>query len=259
MPEITNAYVVCATPRSGSNLLCDLLSKTRIAGTPMEYWNATYRDYFLKRWGRKGGATDSEYLQLALRAGKTGNGLFSAKIHWYQLEQLSAAFPEPADLPFFTAVPQLHYVFLTRADKLRQAISWYRASHTNKWSSVEARAGNGASPPSPPFCYDSIRRGIDILQQHERAWLDFFDRSGIQPLSLEYSKLCADVVRATRRVLSFIGVAQALTAPIRHSRLEKQRDLMTENWAHAWITESRRNRIHSDSAYGPDWQDGRPL
>src|SRR3954469_9702243 len=34
------SYLVCATPRSGSTLLCETLSKTGVAGNPLEFFEA---------------------------------------------------------------------------------------------------------------------------------------------------------------------------------------------------------------------------
>ena len=39
MPPL-RSYLVCATPRSGSTLLCHLLSQTGLAGRPEEYFEA---------------------------------------------------------------------------------------------------------------------------------------------------------------------------------------------------------------------------
>src|SRR3954453_9127877 len=36
----TRCYLVCATPRSGSTLLCHLLEDTGVAGRPKEYFEA---------------------------------------------------------------------------------------------------------------------------------------------------------------------------------------------------------------------------
>ena len=36
----TISYLVCATPRSGSTLLCHLLDETGLAGHPEEYFEA---------------------------------------------------------------------------------------------------------------------------------------------------------------------------------------------------------------------------
>src|SRR5215217_620949 len=34
------AYLVCATPRSGSTLLCETLRETEVAGNPLEFFEA---------------------------------------------------------------------------------------------------------------------------------------------------------------------------------------------------------------------------
>src|SRR5438309_7660353 len=38
--QVTTSYLVCATPRSGSTLLCEALQNTDIAGCPAEYFEA---------------------------------------------------------------------------------------------------------------------------------------------------------------------------------------------------------------------------
>src|SRR5690349_19289466 len=59
MPVPARSYLVCATPRSGSTLLCRALSQTGVAGRPEEYFEARRktgrppepRDYFDARKG----------------------------------------------------------------------------------------------------------------------------------------------------------------------------------------------------------------
>src|SRR3954469_3299609 len=54
MVVATRSYLVCATPRSGSTLLCRALAQTGVAGRPEEYFEARRdtgrppapRDYF---------------------------------------------------------------------------------------------------------------------------------------------------------------------------------------------------------------------
>ena len=43
MGKVTKSYVVCATPRSGSTLLCALLAGTGVAGNPEEYFERLWR------------------------------------------------------------------------------------------------------------------------------------------------------------------------------------------------------------------------
>src|SRR5215210_6559319 len=97
------SYLVCATPRSGSTLLCELLASTGIAGRPAEYFE-DLRATGLPRQAREyfGGYDDPvvEHLPLLLpgapeapghfeahlgqvvREGTTPNGVFAAKLMW---------------------------------------------------------------------------------------------------------------------------------------------------------------------------------
>ena len=39
-PVPSSSYLICATPRSGSTLLCEALKGTEVAGVPEEYFEA---------------------------------------------------------------------------------------------------------------------------------------------------------------------------------------------------------------------------
>src|SRR3954453_1951322 len=110
-PELS--YLVCATPRSGSTLLCHLLDQTGMAGHPEEYFEAlqhsglprrpeeyfdrerhaniverlAFREMPDERTQREPNplwdpATYDRYLKWALEAGTTENGVFGAKLMW---------------------------------------------------------------------------------------------------------------------------------------------------------------------------------
>src|ERR687888_360892 len=82
-PTVTT-YAVCALPRSGSSLLCELLFNTGLAGAPAGYFDSETRMQFSRRW-----ETDSFDAYLgALLAKKTGpNGVFGFKAHFFQLDE----------------------------------------------------------------------------------------------------------------------------------------------------------------------------
>src|SRR3982751_3375143 len=105
------SYLVCATPRSGSTLVCHALKKTGVAGRPEEYFEALRHsgrprrreEYFLgvgdqsilDQLRGRGVADDAQprsplwsrtaydrYLEWAIETGTTPNGVFSAKLMW---------------------------------------------------------------------------------------------------------------------------------------------------------------------------------
>src|SRR3954468_249168 len=49
MPQPQASYLVCATPRSGSTLLCEALCNTGVAGRPAEYFEALRRSGLPRR------------------------------------------------------------------------------------------------------------------------------------------------------------------------------------------------------------------
>src|ERR1700678_1266834 len=113
------SYLVCATPRSGSTLLCQALAQTGVAGRPQEYFEALRHsglprrphEYFdperhaniIRRLAFRempeGAATPNtlwhpdtydQYLDWALAQGTTPNGVFGAKLMWGYLEDFAA-------------------------------------------------------------------------------------------------------------------------------------------------------------------------
>ena len=105
------SYLVCATPRSGSTLVCEALKETGVAGRPEEYFEALRHsgrprapagvlprrrgplDPRSPRRARVGAeppprsplwsrAAYDRYLEWAFEAGTTPNGVFGAKLMW---------------------------------------------------------------------------------------------------------------------------------------------------------------------------------
>lgn len=77
LPAIQASYVICTTPRSGSNFLCEVLQSTEVAGRPDEYFRDPPADH--EHW------TVPEYrayVERIQQAGATPNGVFGIKLMW---------------------------------------------------------------------------------------------------------------------------------------------------------------------------------
>jgi LPS sulfotransferase NodH len=108
----SRSLLIAFTPRSGTTLLSSGLWKTHLAGAPMEYFNPEDRAGFESRWGT---LSDTDYVA-RLHAHRTSpNGVFSAKLHFDQLERTFRG----ADTLRNQAFPDPRFVFLEREDKLR--------------------------------------------------------------------------------------------------------------------------------------------
>ena len=168
---MSRSYFISTTPRTGSFLLAHALDSTGIAGRPQEYFDPNFENLWLERLGI---ASDAEFFEKVLPEGTTPNGVFSAKVHWHQFEYLAEKLQSVhGDGPILDLLertfPGLRYVFLTRRDKVRQAVSYYRAIETNVWWSVQtdAVAERGRTAPSPQFDYERIDHWVTRLANFE--------------------------------------------------------------------------------------------
>lgn len=198
------AYFVCATPRSGSGLLCRALARTGLAGAPAEYFNL--RKLLARRWGI-GSALDS-YMP-ALRARRTGeNGVFGMKVHWEHLEGgdlgvLERWFPEPA------------YVFLRREDVTRQAVSLWNAVYTGVWASATA------PPLRAPYSFSAIHWQRARILTGMAGWEHAFTQAGVEPLRVSYEELTESFERTVARV--FAHVTGASLSPLDVPKAESRK------------------------------------
>jgi len=187
---ILNAYVVCATPRSGSTLLCEMLRSTGRAGRPLEHFEVLRhsslprqpREYFNGsgsgpvrerlpplQTGTLSSEGPRQWWARILEQGHTDNGVWGGRLMWgHVADFLSRARELPglagADLHTVLAelLPQPWMVLVTRADKVAQAVSLWRALQTQRW-----RAKTGEQEQEPVYDFAAIEHLVRQLREHE--------------------------------------------------------------------------------------------
>jgi LPS sulfotransferase NodH len=159
-----------------------------------------------------------------LREGTTPNGVFGAKVMWGHLESvLQGTGGAPEDV-----LPGLRHVLVAREDKLRQAISLWRALQTQVWRSADGdvAAAGGREPVYSRAAIDALELQ---LAEHEAAWRRWFAERGVRPLELVYEAFAERPGEAAAAVLDHLGVPRpaglAAEAPLR-----RQSDALTEEW-----------------------------
>jgi LPS sulfotransferase NodH len=232
---------VRATPRSGGTLLCRALNQTGVAGHPEEYFEALRHsgrprrphEYFdparhaniIERlafrempdvapsrnplWNRD---RHGRYLEWALDAGTTTNGVFGAKLMWGYLGDFAtllrdieglAALPIPELLA--RVFPGVRYVQTTREDKVRQAVSLWKAVQTQTWEREQGEAAANAS--EPVFSFRAINYLVRLLTAHDASRDAYFLGLGIEPLKLTYEELACSTRAAVEHVLEYLEIA----------------------------------------------------
>jgi LPS sulfotransferase NodH len=214
--SVQTVYMVCSVPRSGSSLLCELLLSTGVAGAPTEYLEHSVVDGFTQAWGLDSFAS---YLA-ALRDRKTSpNGVFGLKVHFSQWVDNR----ERAEVR--ALADGARFVAIYRRDKLRQAISYWRAVQTEQWASVHPTPAR-----EPEFDYEQIRAYLDRIHAEEQGWESLFAERGAQPLRLDYEDLVAAPEQTVHSVLDFLEIRQVPETPLPPPTIEQQADAVTEEW-----------------------------
>jgi LPS sulfotransferase NodH len=206
---------------------------------PEEYFWRGDEPYCKERWG----VSDyGDYLIKAIEQGSTSNGVFGAKIMWGYFDDFTGKLKQipdyrSYDLPSLlqTAFPNLHYIAISRRDKVRQAISFWRVIETGIW------AWNSDGPPAPQkdpvYSYTAISHLKEEIYQHEAAWEGFFHAGQIEPHRVVYEELVSDYSNTVLKVLSYLGISIPAEMAIAKPKMNRQADTLTEVWLKAYLRE----------------------
>jgi trehalose 2-sulfotransferase len=233
----TQAYFICTSPRTGGFLLAEGLESTQVAGRPREYFDPEFQ----KQWCEaQAFSTDTEYYGRVLTAGSTPNGVFGAKVLWHQFGPLLAKLRKIeaaglADLEMLRrAFPDLQCVFLTRTDKLRQAISYDRAIRSGVWWSIRGEIAENPDESQPEFQFETIDEWVTRLGEFESNWRRQFRKMGIAPFEVAYEDLISEFETTIVSILSYLNLREVATGEIAPPRLRKQADKITEEWVRCY-------------------------
>jgi len=236
--DIHTAYVICAIQRSGSFLLCEALKNTGLAGMPEEYflYHEGGENWENGWWARQHGVTSrSAFLELVLAKGTTGNGVFGTKLMWNYFPQVISHFQE---MPAYQGLgateilpkllPNLHYIWMVRQDKVKQAVSWAVAAQTNIYASWQAE---DQSAPELVFDFEQIDLLYNLIVAGEVGWQSFFERCGVVSLQVVYEELVEAYEATALRILDYLDVAYPPDLLFGERKMKKQATELNERWA----------------------------
>lgn len=236
------SYLLCATPRSGSTLLCGLLESSGVAGHPASYFVRKGLQEHADQWGvvrPADGRIDGVFVRAALVAGRTANGIFGARVMAETMPELvedlaAGSGPGTSDLDLLTSqLGRLRFVHLRRDDVVAQAVSWARSLQTHFWHPGEVVAPGGEEPH-----YDAVLIGqlVVRIEQLEAGWAAWFAEHGIVACETTYEALAADPPGTARTVLDFLGLEAPQDRPLTATH-RRQADQVNADWIRA--SESR--------------------
>ncbi len=236
-PKLT--YIICATPRSGSHLLSEALISSNVAGKPDEYFIIDKEGRLQNETGniaeQFGQKSLADFRELVLELGSTANGTFGIIIFWGYLHHIVRNYqilPEYQRLNTKEILDELFdnpkYIWLTRRDKVRQAVSLCKAMQTDVWR--QSRRNQPYSGYEPVFNYESIEYWKIWLEEGDLSWQQFFNKHHIQYHKVIYEDLAKNYEKITLKILNFLGIAYPHGVKFEKQQIKKQSDHVNKKW-----------------------------
>jgi len=238
------SYTIWFSQRTGSTLLCKALESTGIAGQPREWFNC--KPDLLDDFHQTNYAELQAYIW---KLGSTPNGIFGINHSFYEphftqltetLRKLPACQPDEARRTkvWEQVFPNQRHIFMTRRNKIRLAVSWWKAIQSGEWhlSTDEQRKPIDLSNA---YSYDAINHLYNECSMREAGIQEFFNEGNIKPLNIFYEDFVQGYEKTIQTILDYLELdSQSVT--IAPPALTKIADSVSEEWVQRF-REERQN------------------
>ena len=223
------SYRIWFSNRNGSTLLCQGLIDTEIAGNPGEHFNKHHHPSLGKLYNVNSYETLKEKLW---SIGSSSNGVFGIK-HAVTTDHFNSLCREICKLrsiPYSDELnqeviwsdlfPNCKHIFLTRRNKIRQAVSWWKAIKDHKWHlKKEEVHENSKAFYEQHYDYDALLHLFKEAVLRECAIQEYFTRYNIQSLTIVYEDFVANYEATIRAVVDYLEIPyKRLNVPPKYSR-----------------------------------------
>ena len=245
------SYTIWFSQRTGSTLLCKALEATGIAGRPNEWFNC--KPNLLDEFHLASYAEVQEHLW---SIGSTANGVFGInhsfyEPHFSQLIKTLRSFPNcpPEETNRTTiweyAFPNHRHIFMTRRNKVRLAVSWWKAIQSGEWHLLPGQTPKPIDL-SDSYSYDAINHLYNECSMREAGIQEFFAEGGVIPLNIFYEDFVQQYEQTIRNILVYLELdSQSVT--IEPPPLAQTADDVSEEWT------QRFRREHQESWTNKGW------
>lgn len=208
-------YLICSSPRSGSTLLGQMLYDSRVAGDPLEYLNSAYMTAAQQRFGHS--RSMSDYLAVLEKYRTSENGVFGMKIHWSHFEKIFK--DESSKINFLDRWGKI--IFIRRKNKILQAVSLFRASRSNIWSSLD----QDFQSPDPSSSGDKfepalLSKFLQYVIWQDQCWETRLNQLARPIQVIYYEDMIENWDVVSKEVLQFVSESSEVVPAM---GLEKQR------------------------------------
>ncbi|MEP3947307.1 Stf0 family sulfotransferase [Ascidiaceihabitans sp.] len=235
MPDY-DSYIICTTPRSGSTMLCALLEQSKVAGAPQSYFHQPSLTKWCAGLGLPSDTHPRKIMACARKLGMAGSNISGIRMQRHSFgfwaEQLKTLFPSnTTDAERIArAFGRTRFLFLTRLDKVAQAVSLVRADQSGLWhrnaDGSERERLAAAKPPQ----YDETKIATELsnLVAQDMAWKTWFAAENIDPLYISYDALSANPCAVVGEILGDLGLDMKAALNLRPATMQLSDDTNKE-------------------------------
>lgn len=235
--EVSNnklEYTILFQPRSGSTLLCELLSSTGVLGFPQESFSNNWIEKMLKEKNISVQNDLYTYIEEMKRLHITPNGVYGHKVSVYHIE----TFFKQKD--FFSFYSTENIFYLTRKNKIYQAISDYIASETNEWAKFKNLKEKNEKENNIEYDSLKIKQKFAYHINNELKIKDIIKKKNIQlKRVITYEELCNNTDLIIHYFFRDLGIDQ-IDKPIisiNQTNIQKQRTDINDVFAKRFLSE----------------------
>jgi len=244
-------YAIWFSQRNGSTLLCKALEMTNVLGRPNELFTVQPNEKLLT----KHKAENYQQLQEKIYAlGSSTNGVFGVKLNApkkendpiiNELRLFPKAYTE-SNLTTNFAVwekvfPNCKHIFLTRRNKVRQSVSWWKAIMTKEWHRKVGELTQVSDPKlAEKYNFDAIKHLLIETTIRESKIQAFLKEGNSTALTIVYEDFISDYNGTIKRIGKYIG-EDVEDADIESPYFSKLADDISDEWTERFRIELQKD------------------
>ena len=215
--KASSFYAIWFSQRNGSSLLCKALESTGLLGKPSELFTLESNEKLLNKHESK----SYEHLQERIyELGSSSNGVFGIKLNAPKKEN-DPLIHELKEFPIVgnnatlssnfavweKVFPNCKHIFLTRRNKVRQAVSWWKAIMTNEWHRKSGEQSNAdVTELVDKYNFDAIKHLLIETSIRESKIQAFLNEGKCSALTIVYEDFIKNYKGTVKQIGNYIGV-----------------------------------------------------
>lgn len=233
----TKSYRIWTSPRTGHTVLAKLLSDTGIAGKPGEHLTLHGESSLGEKYGVK---NYDEIRNKIWESGTCDTGIFGCKMdrqdysvdkdtnELMKLKGFSSS--ENEELFWADLFPNCKNIYLTRRNKVRQVVSWWKAIQDNTWHLKTGETRNDSQEfYNEKYDFDALSHLLLEASLREASMQEYFSKYNLATLTLVYEDYIQNLEESVLRVLDYLGIKHDnITIP--EVYYSKTSDSQSEEW-----------------------------